>query len=97
MPTFLISVFSSLQSSDSSVSQKISKRDPMEEILKAFQLFDSDNSGKISVKHLKKVAKDLGENLSDDELQAMIDEFDVDKDGLISQQEFVGIMTSTPY
>lgn len=69
----------------------------MEEILKAFQLFDSDNSGKISVKHLKKVAKDLGENLSDDELQAMIDEFDVDKDGLISQQEFVGIMTSTPY
>ena len=79
------------------VIQKLSKRDPMEEIIKAFQLFDSDNTGKISVKQLRKVAKDLGENLSDDELQAMIDEFDLDKDGMINQAEFIAIMTSNSY
>jgi len=30
---------------------------------------------------LKKISRELGENLSDEELQAMIDEFDKDQDG----------------
>ena len=71
---------------------KIRNRDPVEEILKAFKLFDEDNTGKISLRNLKRVARELGENLSDDELQAMIDEFDKDQDGEISEQEFLNIM-----
>ncbi|QRW09216.1 cell division control protein 31 [Ceratobasidium sp. AG-Ba] len=34
-----------------------------------------------------------GEQLDDDELQAMIDEFDLDQDGEINEQEFFAIMT----
>ena len=34
--------------------------------------------GKISLKNLRKIARELGENLSDEELSAMIDEFDKD-------------------
>ncbi|GAB65486.1 centrin [Plasmodium cynomolgi strain B] len=77
------------------MTQKIGDRDPTEEIIKAFKLFDDDDTGKISLKNLRRVSRELGENLSDDELQAMIDEFDKDMDGEISQEEFLSIMKQT--
>lgn len=67
-------------------------RDPMDELRRAFRLFDEDGTGRISLRNLKKVARDLGEGLGEDELQAMIDEFDLDGDNEISEQEFISIM-----
>ncbi|KAG5834426.1 centrin-3 [Anguilla rostrata] len=75
------------------VTDRILDRDPREEILKAFKLFDDDESGKISLRNLRRVARELGENMSEEELRAMIDEFDTDGDGEISQEEFISIMT----
>lgn len=69
------------------------ERDPQEEILKAFKLFDDDTSGKISLRNLRRVARELGENMTDEELRAMIDEFDRDGDGEINEDEFIAIMT----
>jgi centrin-1 len=74
---------------------KISERDPREEILKAFRLFDDDSTGKVSLKNLKRVARELGETMTDEELQEMIDEADRDGDGEINEEEFIRIMKKT--
>ncbi|CAH0389584.1 unnamed protein product [Bemisia tabaci] len=77
------------------MTSKIAEKDSDEEIIKAFKLFDDDETGKISFKNLKRVAKELGETLTDEELQEMIDEADRDGDGEISQEEFLRIMKKT--
>ncbi len=74
---------------------KMGERDSRDEILKAFRLFDDDESGKISFRNLKRVAMELGESITDEELQEMIDEADRDGDGEVSQDEFIRIMEKT--
>ena len=73
--------------------EKLGERDPDAEMHKAFQVFDEDNSGAITVRKLRRIAKELGEDVHDDELMAMIEEFDVDGDGVIDKKEFLAIMT----
>ena len=74
------------------VTPRMQNRDSREEIMKVFALFDDDNSGGISFKNLKRVAMELGENLTDEELQEMIDEADRDGDGVINEEEFYRVM-----
>jgi centrin-1 len=51
---------------------KMGDRDSPEEIRRVFKLFDDDETGKISFRNLKRVARELGENMTDEELQEMI-------------------------
>ncbi|XP_007519937.1 centrin-1 [Erinaceus europaeus] len=74
------------------MTQKMAEKDSKEEILKAFRLFDDDQTGSISFRNLKRVACELGEGLTDEELQEMIDEADRDGDGLVDEEDFLRIM-----
>merc|ERR1711939_1193065 len=71
---------------------KMGGKDAKDEIIKAFKLFDDDETGEVSFKNLKRVAKELGESMGDEEIQEMIDEADTDGDGEINEEEFLRIM-----
>jgi Ca2+-binding EF-hand superfamily protein len=70
-----------------------SDKDTRDDIMKVFNLFDDDGTGRISLRNLKRVAKELGENMTDAELMEMIERADTDQDGEISGEEFYSIMT----
>ena len=76
---------------------KMSDKDTREDIQKVFNLFDDDQSGHISLRNLKRVAKELGETMSDAELMEMIERADTDGDGEISPDEFYAIMTKKTF
>lgn len=69
----------------------IADRDPRDEILRAFALFDTDDKGKITLEDLRRVARELGEGLEEEELIAMIEEFDLDGKGGVGREEFLNI------
>jgi len=72
--------------------QKILERDPREEILRAFELFDEGQKGYIDLEDLRRVARELGETgLEEDELRAMIEEFDLEGVGGVTREGFVSI------
>ena len=73
---------------------KFSDKDTPEDLRKVFDLFIGDDTAdKIEFKHLKRVAKELGENISDEELNEMIVRADTDRVGKVSFEEFFAIMT----
>ena len=74
---------------------KMSDKDTREDLKKVFDLFlgDDEKADKIELKHLKRVAKELNENMTKDELNEMITRADTDRDGKVSFDEFYNIMT----
>jgi len=77
------------------MASRLIEKDARDEIAKAFRLFDDDETGKITFQNLKRVAKELGETITDEELRDMIHEADLDGDGQVNEEEFYRIMKKT--
>jgi len=60
--------------------------------MEVFPLFDVDDKGFITLTDLKRVTKELNENLSERELMDMIQEADVESNGRISKENFLILM-----
>jgi centrin-3 len=74
------------------MTNKFSERNPRDEAIMAFDLFDEEKKGKINLKNLKKAVKEINENLTENELKAIIEEFDQDSDGYITREDFLKIL-----
>jgi len=74
------------------MARKMKDTDSEEELKEAFRVFDKDQNGFISAAELRHVMTNLGEKLTDDEVDEMIREADVDGDGQINYEEFVKMM-----
>lgn len=71
---------------------KLLERGPQDEAARAFALFDVAGRGRIGADELRAVARQLGADLSPDELRDMVAEFDTDGDGAIDAAEFAAIL-----
>ncbi|KAL0268649.1 UNVERIFIED_CONTAM: hypothetical protein PYX00_010500 [Menopon gallinae] len=76
------------------MAKKMKGADGEEELREAFRVFDKNNDGLISSIELRHVMTNLGEKLSDEEVDDMIKEADLDGDGMVNYNEFVTILTS---
>jgi Ca2+-binding EF-hand superfamily protein len=67
----------------------------VKKVYAAFKNFDLDGSGYISTEELRDVMNNLGFSLSDEEIQDMINDIDIDGDGQIHFNEFLVKMMLT--
>jgi Ca2+-binding EF-hand superfamily protein len=75
---------------------KMSEKDQPDELEKAFILF-SQNKPFIEFTDLKRIARELGETMSDDELKEMIFEANkTDRDGAVERKDFLSILNKAP-
>ncbi|RRT42271.1 hypothetical protein B296_00044414, partial [Ensete ventricosum] len=74
------------------MARKVKETNIEEELKEAFKVFDKDQNGFISATELRNVMINLGEKLTDEEVDQMIREADLDGDGQVNYEEFVRMM-----
>ncbi|XP_026688222.1 caltractin-like [Diaphorina citri] len=71
---------------------KMNQVDSDVDLERAFDLFDDDETGTITLRNLRRVARQLGEDEGEEELQAMIDAADRRGVGEVSLEDFKHVM-----
>ena len=75
------------------ISEKLAERKPEEEFKQVYALFDKEKIGRIGINDIRRVCNELGKtDLSEDDMRAMISQFDRDGDGFITEKEFIDMM-----
>lgn len=61
----------------------------VDDFIKAFQVFDKENTGKVSVGDIKYMLTSLGEKLSDDEVDELLKGVEIDSNGGVDYRKFI--------
>jgi centrin-1 len=72
---------------------KMSDKNTRANYAKVFAMYDDEKTGFLSAKNLRRVAEQLGESVTEQEIQELIARADLDQDGLVSEEEFYALMT----
>lgn len=64
------------------------------DIQDAFRTFDKENNGFISAAEVRHILTTMGEKLTDEEIDCLIESADVDADGNVRYEDFVMKMMS---
>lgn len=78
------------------ISERLGNRNSKDGIQRIFDLFDSDGSGSINVKNLARVARELGESMTEEELQEALGKVSADKKAM-TIEDFYTVMTKKIY
>jgi len=78
------------------ISSKLGNRETREGIDRIFDLFDDDKTGSINLNNLKRVAKELGETMTVDELREMLSRAASNNEE-ITREDFYNIMTKRAF
>merc|ERR1711879_22912 len=73
------------------------KDDEYEELKAAFDVFDADGDGYLSLKEFSDALKQIGENFTASEILDFMFEADIEKNGKMDADEFVGLLTNKYY
>jgi len=68
------------------MAKNMAESNPVEDLREAFKMFDRNGDGKIDPKELRRVMTNLGEKLTDDEVDEMIQTADKDGDGKVNYE-----------
>ena len=66
-----------------------------EEVINAFRVFDKEGNGLISSVELKHIMMSIGDKMTEEEADEMVNEADIDEDGMINYEEFVRMMMAS--
>merc|ERR1711862_522711 len=76
---------------------KISDKNTKEEIDRIFKLFDKDRNGTLEADDLSRVCKELGEDMSEEDVREVIQRADIDGDGVVGLQDFYNVLTKKTF
>ncbi|KAF6200324.1 hypothetical protein GE061_006627 [Apolygus lucorum] len=76
---------------------KLKRQDTLEDIRRAFKVFDWDNCGFITLNNLKDISKCIGVELHEEEMKEMIRAADRTNSGKVTMDHFVKLITRKEY
>jgi len=74
------------------IANKLRTEDVRDELKDAFKVFDKNNDGYLSATELREVLQTLGDRMTDDDVDELIQAADTNGDGRVDYEEFVSMM-----